>query len=209
MLEVLPDDMNTEMKKAEKIDAKKLSIIKALERRLERDVYSRITVQDIADEAGFSKGGLLYYYPTKETIYLDLMQTLFEEIERDLLSVISGNLLSQEKAGISALYGIEKFVLTSKNTRIFINLVLYGYEDEQIMKPLREFIQKHLAIYQNIIEESRTEAPSRRRGTGYDPRFMARIAQLILFSAGFFESIDPIGLDPMSLVRYTNSILKG
>jgi AcrR family transcriptional regulator len=54
------------MKKAEKIDAKKLSIIKALERRLERDVYSRITVQDIADEAGFSKGGLLYYYPTKE-----------------------------------------------------------------------------------------------------------------------------------------------
>jgi hypothetical protein len=37
---------------------------------------------------------------------------------------------------------------------------------------------------------------------------MARIAQLILFSAGFFESIDPIGLDP-SLVRYTNSILKG
>jgi hypothetical protein len=91
------------------------------------------------------------------------MQTLFEEIERDLLSVISGNLLSQEKAGISALYGIEKFVLTSKNTRIFINLVLYGYEDEQIMKPLREFIQKHLAFYQNIIEESRTEAPSRRR----------------------------------------------
>ncbi len=200
--------MNTDMKKAEKIDAKKLTIIKALERRLERDVYSRITVQDIADEAGFSKGGLLYYYPTKETIYLDLMQTLFEEIERDLLSVISGNLLSQEKAGISALYGIEKFVLTSKNTRIFINLVLYGYEDEQIMKPLREFIRKHLAIYQNIIEESRTEG-SGRRGAGFDPRFMARIAQLILFSAGFFESIDPIGLDPMGLVRYTNSILKG
>ncbi|HON79595.1 MAG TPA: TetR/AcrR family transcriptional regulator, partial [Spirochaetota bacterium] len=100
--------------KAEKIETKKKQITDALMRCLERDVYSRITVQDVADEAGFSKGGLLYYYPTKEELYLDLMNNFFSGIEHDHLAVIKGNLMSNEKAGISALYGIEKFVMDRK-----------------------------------------------------------------------------------------------
>lgn len=194
--------------KSEKIETKKKLITDALMRCLERDVYSRITVQDVADEAGFSKGGLLYYYPTKEELYLDLMNNFFSEIEHDHLAVIKGNLLSNEKAGISALYGIEKFVMDRKTIKIFINLVLYGYEDDRIMGPLQEFVRRHLSMYRGIVEEARAELPGRRK-TDYDPQFIARIAQLVVFSAGLFESIDPIALDPMKLVEYINSLFKG
>ena len=41
------------MDKQEKIHKKKIIILEALKRLLQNDVYSRITVQAVADEAGF------------------------------------------------------------------------------------------------------------------------------------------------------------
>ncbi len=194
--------------KEEKIREKKNSIIEALKNCLQKDVYSKITVQDVADEAGFSKGGLLYYYPTKEELYMDLMEHLFNEIAEDHINVMRGNLQSEEKASISALYGIEKFVLDRKTTKILINLFLYGYEDEKIMKPMSEFMRRHLKLYEGIVQDARADLPSRRK-TDFDAQFIARIAQIIVLSAGLIESVDPIDLDPLKLVRYINSLFRG
>lgn len=194
--------------KEEKTKEKKKIIIEALKNRLANSVYSQITVQDVADEAGFSKGGLLYYYATKEDLYMDLIDDYFSEMERDHAAVIRGNLHSDEKASISALFVIEKLVLDRKNVRIFINLVLYGYEDSRIMELLRKHVRIHLNVFQDIISDARVDLPGRRK-TDYDPKFISRIAQLIVFSAGMLESIDPIELDPLLLVQYINSLFKG
>jgi AcrR family transcriptional regulator len=194
--------------KEKKIREKKKIIIDALKACLERDVYSRITVQDVADEAGFSKGGLLYYFSTKENLYIQLLEDLFNEIEEDHINVIKGNLESIEKAGLSALNVIEKFFLNKNNVKIFINIILYGYEDEKIMEMLRNFLRKHLNLYQTIISDARQNIPGRRK-TDFDPQLIARIAQIISMCAGIFESIDPIELDSMNLVRYINSLFRG
>lgn len=195
-------------KKEEKIQAKKKHIIEALKSCLSKQVYSQITVQDVADEAGFSKGGLLYYYPTKEELYMDLIDDFFTELEHDHGEVIRGNLQSDERAGISALFVIEKLVLDKKNSRIFINLILYGYEEAKIMDILRRHLRKHLQLFHDIITDARANLPSRRK-TDYDPLFIGRIAQLVVFSAGILESVDPIEIDPLLLVQYINSLFKG
>jgi len=194
--------------KEEKTREKKKQIIEALKNRLSRSVYSQITVQDVADEAGFSKGGLLYYYATKEDLYMDLIEDYFTELARDHAAVIRGNLHSNEKASISALFVIEKLVLDRKNVRIFINLVLYAYEDPRIMELLRKHIRIHLDLFQDIISDARADSPARRK-TDYDPKFIGRVAQLIVFSAGILESVDPTDLDPLFLVQYINSLFKG
>ena len=194
--------------KEEKTREKKKHIIEALKNCLANNVYSQITVQDVADAAGFSKGGLLYYYSTKEDLYIDLIEDYFSEMARDHAAVIRGNLHSDEKASISALFVIEKLVLDRQNVRIFINLVLYGYEDPKIMKILQAHIRAHLELFQNIIADARAVLPARRK-TDYDARFIGRIAQLIVFSAGMLESVDPIEIDPLLLVQYINSLFKG
>ncbi|MCX7677968.1 MAG: TetR/AcrR family transcriptional regulator [Spirochaetes bacterium] len=196
------------MTKEEKIQAKKKHIIEALKNCLSKNVYSQITVQDVADEAGFSKGGLLYYYPTKEGLYIDLIEDFFTSLERDHEEVIRGNLQSDERAGISALFVIEKLVFDKKNSRIFINLLLYGYEDPRIMEMLRTYLRKHLNLFSTIISDARANNPARRK-TDYEPLFIGRIAQLIVFSAGIFESVDPLEFDPLLLVQYINSLFKG
>ena len=194
--------------KEEKTREKKKHIIEALKNCLANNVYSQITVQDVADAAGFSKGGLLYYYSTKEDLYVDLIHDYFSELERDHAAVIRGNLHSDEKASISALFVIEKLVLDRQNVRIFINLVLYGYEDPKIMSILQSHVRTHLELFQDIIGDARADLPSRRK-TDYDARFIGRIAQLIVFNAGMLESVDPIDLDPLLLVQYINSLFKG
>jgi AcrR family transcriptional regulator len=199
------------MDKEIKIKEKKKIIIEALKRCLERDVYSNITVQEVADEAGFSKGGLLHYFQSKEDMYMDLIKDLFDEIRGGQTEVLSGNLLTQEQASISALYGIEKFFLDKRTTKIFLNLILYGFEDENIMKQLREFMNQHLEIYRNLIEKSRESgvvSPSR-TNSDLDPMTAARIAQIVVIGAGLFESFDPTNIDHTILVKYVISLLKG
>lgn len=196
------------MDKTAKFQEKKRIILEALKRCLARDVYSNITVQDVADESNFSKGGLLHYFPTKEEMYTDLMNSLFSEIEDGHVRVLEGNLKSVEKASISALYGIERFVLDKNTIKILLNLILYGYEDEKIMQHIRAFIRKHLELYVSLIEEARPDNPHRRK-TDFDSQFIARLAQTLVLSAGLLESIDPINLDAQKLIRYIIALFKG
>lgn len=196
------------MDKETKIREKKKVIIEALKRCLVRDVYSRITVQEVAEESGFSKGGLLHYFPSKEDMYQELIQDLFQEIQRDHLHILKGTIDSNEKAGLSALFGIEKFFLDKSTVKIILNLLLYAYEDEKIMEFLKKFLHEHLEFYRSIIAETRQNIPSNRK-TDFDPQITARIAQIIVLSAGLIEAVDPIDIDHTCLVRYVVSLLKG
>ena len=203
------------MDKEAKLKEKKKLIIEALKRCLERNVYSNITVQEVADEAGFSKGGLLHYFQSKEDMYLELIRDLFEEITGDHEKMVAGNLEAVEQASLTALLSIEKFFLDRRTTKIFLNLMLYAFEDEKIMKQLRDFLHKHVEFYTSLIglvedhQHGHGPGVQLRRKTDLDPETSARIAQIVVLGAGIFESVDATDLDHTKLVRYVLSMLKG
>jgi len=194
--------------KESKIKEKKKLILEALKNCLMKDVYSNITVQQVATEAGFSKGGLLHYYNSKEEMYADLIKELFEEIKYEHERLLRGEIQSKVKVSLSALYGIEKFFIDKKTTRIFINIILYAYENEKIMKEIQKFVRENFDLYKNIIKDSRKEIPARRKND-MSPEVLARIAQIIVISAGLIESIDPIDFDHTNLVQYVIAMMKG
>ena len=125
------------LSKEDKVKKKKGIIIDALKRCLQRDVYSRVTVQDIADEAGFSKGGVLHYYSTKEDIYLELIKDIFTGLEKAQKDLIESEEESKVMAPLSALLGVESFIMDKANVRIIVNLVLYAFEEEKKVAPER------------------------------------------------------------------------
>ncbi|MCP4132550.1 MAG: TetR/AcrR family transcriptional regulator [bacterium] len=191
-----------------KIKKKKKIIIDALKRRLETDVYSNITVQDIADEAGFSKGGVLHYFHTKEDIYLELIEDIFSEFTNAYNSIFQWKLKSEEIAPISAMVGVEQFILDKRNIKILINLFLYAFEDEKIMGIMRQYINRHHKLYHGIISDFREDVPSRRK-TDLDTKFIARVAQAVIFFIGLLESMDPTDINYVDVVKYLTGILKG
>jgi len=195
------------VKKEDKIQKKKKIIIDALKVRLRNDVYSKITVQDIADEAGFSKGGVLHYFATKEDIYLSLIEDIFNEFDVAHRQILQMGLETDSMAPMSALVGVENFILDKTNIRIIINLILYAFEDEKIMKILKTYISRLRGFYDNIIITDRKSVPSRRR-SDLDVKYLSRIVQTIVIFIGILESIDPIELDHVEIVKYVTSLLK-
>ncbi len=184
------------MKVKEKVEKKRKHIIEALKNCLERNVYSQVSLEDVAREAGLSKGGLRHYFPTREELYLSLIADFFNQIQKDHLAVLQ-DLGSKDRALVSTLFGLERFLLDKKNIRIFINLVLNGFEDEVIMAPIRQFIRGHLAIYQGIVRDYRKN----KNDSEEEILLMGRMTQIIVLCAGLLESIDPINLDSLQLIR--------
>lgn len=198
------------MKKPEKIAKKKKQIIEALKRRLDKYAYSYVSIQDVADEAGISKGGLRYYFPTKKSLYEELIQDFFNQIEEEHLQIINNPNLEEDRFFLSTLLGIERFVLNEANIKVFVNLMLYGLQDEKMREPIRKFFRNHLELYKRIViqtKENRKLLPQYDR-KNFDMTFLARIAQIIFLSAGLLEAIDPIGIEPSKLTRYVISLFE-
>ncbi len=196
------------VRKEDKILKKKKIIIDALKVRLRNDVYSKITVQDIADEAGFSKGGVLHYFSTKEDIYLALIEDIFSEFDKAHRQVLKMDVQSGSKAPLSALVGVESFIMDKTNIRIVINLLLYAFEDEKIMNIMKDYISRLRLFYDNIILEDRDQDHNRRR-SDLDLKYVSRIVQTIVIFIGILESIDPIEIDHVEIVKYVTSMLRG
>jgi AcrR family transcriptional regulator len=193
------------MKKELKIIKKKKHIIEALKRCLERDVYSQVSLESVAKEAGFSKGGLRHYFPTREELYVALIESFFNQIQRDQIGVVQGmDLDTNDRALITTLFGIEKFLLDKKNMRILINIILYGFEDEKIREITRKFIRNHLNIYAGTIKDLKGDSVDH----DTEDHFIGRITQIILLFAGILEYIDPINVDTPKLIEFILKMYK-
>ena len=193
------------MDKSNNIAMKKRNIIEALKSLLEKFSYSYISMQDVANEAGISKGGLRYYFPTKQSLFIGLLEDFFSGIETNHLKMINSQNSPGDKVVLSTLFNIERFVLDSKNIKIFLNLLLYGLEEPEMMKPISQFFRKHLEIYKMIVEKAKSDLPKIDKNE-FDMAFHARITQIIFLSTGLMEAVDPTGMDPAKLARYVLSL---
>jgi len=191
--------------KDDKIKSKKKIITEALKRLLQKSVYSNISVQEIADEAGYSKGGVLHYFPTKDDIYVDLINDMYEEIAKSHRKILNSDLNFDEMAPISSLLGVESFVLDKSNIRILINIVLYSFENDTMRSMLQEFFSSHRVFYENIIRDN---IKGEKGPFELDEVTAARVLQAIIFFVGVIEEFDPIDLDYAKLVRYFTMLIK-
>ncbi len=197
--------------KEEKAKKKRKIIIEALKRLLDKDVYSRITVQQIADEAGFSKGGVLHYFPTKEDIYLELIDEIFTEFVHAHTSILEWELNSDEVAPISALVGAENFIIEKRNIKIIMNIILYAFEEEKIMKIISKYIRLQRNFYDNIISDLTKDGKGRAK-SAMPTKYLSRITQTIVLFIGLLESIDPSDpteMDYLEIVKFVTSLLRG
>ena len=74
-----------------------------------------------------------------------------------------------------------------------------------MMVPVKSFFRKHLEMYNQIIDQAKTDFPKIDKNE-FDLEFLARITQIIFISAGLLEAIDPIKMEPQKLTRYVLSL---
>ena len=191
--------------KEDKAKGRKRRITSALKVLLQKHVYSQISIQEIADEAGYSKGGVLHYFPTKDDIYLELINDMYSELDYNHRRILKIDLNSEEMAPISSLLGVESFVLDRANIIILINIILYSFENETLRLMMNKFFGNHRLFYENIIREN---TKGEYNGEGLDDKTAARVIQAVVFFIGLIEEFDPIDLDYTKIVKYVSNLLR-
>ena len=191
--------------KEDKVKGRKRRITLALKALLQKHVYSQISIQEIADEAGYSKGGVLHYFPTKDDIYLELINDMYSELDYNHRRILKIDLNSEEMAPISSLLGVENFVLDRANIIILINIILYSFENETLRLMMNKFFRNHRLFYENIIKEN---SKGDYNGEGLDEKTAARVIQAVVFFIGLIEEFDPIDLDYTKIVKYVSNLLR-
>ena len=191
--------------KEEKVRARKKRITDALKRLLQNNVYSSISIQNIADEAGYSKGGVLHYFPTKDDIYIDLINEIYAELDHNHRRILQIDLKSDEIAPISSLLSVESFILDRSNIIILINIILYSFENEAIRAILNKSFGNHRAFLESIIQEDTGKVKGH---LDLDEKTIARIIQAVVFFIGLIEEFDPIDLDYAKIVRYVTKLMR-
>lgn len=189
----------------DKVKARKRRITSALKILLQKHVYSQISIQEIADEAGYSKGGVLHYFSTKDDIYIELINEIGAELNYVHRRVLKIDLNSEEMAPISSLLGVESFVLDRANTKILTNIILYSFENDTLRQMMTRLFRNHRIFYENIIKDNMKNDET---GDGLDDKTTARIIQAVIYFIGLIEEFDPINLDYTKVVKYISGMLR-
>lgn len=190
------------MSKSKKTIEKEKHILDSLENCLQQNIYSHISFEDVAAAAEMSKGGLRHYFPTKENLYESLIRRFFRNISlnhNNLLNDIDSE--SQDKVLVSTLYDYENFFMNEFNLKIFLNIILYAFEDPKIMELVQKFISQNFEIYYKI-------AQNKSSNSNDDAAVTARIIQIILLSGGLVQAIDPKNIETSILIKKIFSLLK-
>ncbi len=71
-------------RESEKEEQRKIQIVEAAFEVIATNGYNNFTIEDIANQAGLSKGGVLHYFKTKEDILIFLLERGHTEVQKNI-----------------------------------------------------------------------------------------------------------------------------
>lgn len=152
----------------DKSHARQQRILDAALRVFSRKGYRDASVDEIASESGTSKGGIYFHFPSKDAIYLQLLDRTTALLRGKIETAMAKRDHPVEKADAALLAVLRTFDKHSTLARFFMVETLgAGREFQRRMAETRaEFagiIQQHLddAVEQGIIEPVDTDIAAR------------------------------------------------
>ena len=114
------------------------------------------TVDRIAERAGLSKPNLLYYYPSKEAIYVAVLEDTLE-FWLEPLAALDPNGDPIEEIGRYVTAKLEMSRTRPEASRLFANEILHGAPaiGEFLAGPLRRLVDEKAAVIRTWIEAGR------------------------------------------------------
>jgi TetR/AcrR family fatty acid metabolism transcriptional regulator len=131
-----------------KEDARRDEIVDAALRLILRTGYNQVTLADIADQVGVSKGLISYYFPRKEDVFLAVLQKIVDRTRSDFEGFYAADAPASEKLSMifSNLFGNEK------RARRYYTVVIDYMAQAIRMRQVQEYTQVIYASYRDYME---------------------------------------------------------
>lgn len=174
-------------------------IVAAATRVIARQGYARTSLNDIAREAGMSKGAVHYHFPTKEALVSTVLETATDAVAaRTKTAWQAGGADPMEalRASVRELWAVR--TSGSEEVRVVSELLAQSLHDESL--------RPQLAAYYRFASSQTTEyLIAVLAGYGLQPRVSAELIPRLLL--GLLDGlllqvfVDPDIIDPDELVR--------
>ncbi len=114
-----------------------------------RDGVAHLTLEAAASEAGISKGGILYHFPTRAALVAAMVERLSAQFSEDLARHSAGSGLpgAFTTAYLEATFGPSGDVVGSRERRLGAAVIAGVAADTELLEPLRE----HFAAWQHAL----------------------------------------------------------
>lgn len=136
----------------ETLSPKQIHLIRSTYRMMSEKGVHRISLQDVADAAGVSKGTILYHFKTRENLILVTMRWVLSRVAERIRDSVNKARTPEEKiaAMIDAI-----FVAPEANRRfyiVYLDLVGYAVQSDQFSRLSGTFRSIVNGMYADLIE---------------------------------------------------------
>ena len=154
------------VKNLEKEEKRKLQIGIAAYEVIAGKGYNNFTIEDIANAAGLSKGGVLHYFKSKEDILIYLLEQIYMRIEENIKRRAEKYRTAERK--LEAL--IISYVATAKRNPAFYTVLVDFWAqipvNERIKTINSKIYERMCGEIKKIIEMGQSEGVFRQLNTG-------------------------------------------
>ncbi|OZD81337.1 TetR family transcriptional regulator [Rhodococcus sp. 05-339-2] len=170
-------------------ESKRTEILDAAARVVQRVGVSSVTFDSVAEESGLTKGGLMYHFPTRESLIAAIHQHLAGQWEAEMIAV----------AGKSASEATE-----AERLRAYVRLGTHSAQRAELLFMLEGATDENLmALWNGVYRRWTPPVPSVSSTDREVAEFVARLASDGLW---MYESLTAETLDPALRLRVTKYI---
>jgi len=135
----------------------KRKIIEVSETLFTENGYDSTTVQDICNKAEISKGAFFYHFPTKEFLFLEILDKYLSELDKRM-NEIEKRSKNTLKAMEEMVVILEEIFITSEGKfTIFLEFLRKASKETEIMKKISYQFQKYKKYVYEMIEKGKRE----------------------------------------------------
>jgi AcrR family transcriptional regulator len=121
-----------------------------------------VTIDSVVERAGSSKGGTLYYFPTKEDLLFAVLEWLIAQLDRTLDDVAMSDSPARARLGAEIEVLFHSAEVNRKLYRVLFDFVSLGVRTDRFRVLLQAFFERSRKRDTKIIEEGIAQQEFRR-----------------------------------------------
>jgi AcrR family transcriptional regulator len=181
-----------------KREVRREQILKIASELFSEKSYHDVTVDEIADAVGVAKGTIYLYFPSKEKLYLEILENSFEAIE----SLLEREIAKSDSAPVK----LKKILsLIFEFYRINLDVLRILSRDEtHLIREHFEFTEhwrlRRIKLYEKILERGQKEGSFRPLNTTLTALIIFGLVRSVMFFYKTDESAKEIAEDVFSAI---------
>jgi AcrR family transcriptional regulator len=115
--------------------------------------FHKARMSDIAETSGLSKGSLYWYFDSKDSIILNLLEKFFEPELKDLRALLTDSRSAEDRLEIYVDRVSADMVTMLKWMPLVHDFIALAFRKEQVRKAISRYYKMHLEILLSLIQQ--------------------------------------------------------